>query len=566
MVKKGDTLIEVAIAVGIFSLIAISVASVISSSTSGAQLSLETTLAREEIDAQAETIRFIHNAYTTNRENKDRPLPKLWEKIVENAIDLEEVYCEGGNQKECQESILQYSPQTCAELYDEEKNPVYDKAFVINPRKINDGPAAYISLKDSDKLVKASTYPRLIFGNNNKNDDNSDLQNTHNYTDLYHAEGIYVIAVKDPNSTNIINIEDTGEEDGESAYYDFYIRTCWYGTGNEEPSTISTVIRLHDSHVTTSLGRVSVHYPNNEYNDAEGVFRYQTPVLPARNGYIFKGWCDGTVSGDVNDDGGQKCSGQTYAGGETLKNIENTDTTSYNLTQAWEHIKYRIRYVQDNIDPISDTICYPDENDHCRVNSQMVYRSGYKFGGWCTTQPVSGNCKNITIQPGENLGPGRFPELFTPGNTLKLYPIWIEHNETITVKLTWGSSPSDLDSHIYGQKSDGSYFHTYFGSKTYSEGRTIASLDRDVVSGYGPETITLNTLGGKTYYYYVYNWSGGYTISGATVEVRNLTSGERYTYYSNNAVGSGAYWNVFAYKNGRIVVRQTHSSSPQTSY
>ena len=53
MVKKGDTLVEVTLAIGIFSMIAIAVASVMSGGTASAQLALETTLAREEIDTQA---------------------------------------------------------------------------------------------------------------------------------------------------------------------------------------------------------------------------------------------------------------------------------------------------------------------------------------------------------------------------------------------------------------------------------------------------------------------------------------------------------------------------------
>ena len=61
------------------------------------------------------------------------------------------------------------------------------------------------------------------------------------YDNLFHAEGIYVMAVKDADSTNLVN-----ESGNKSAFYDFYIRTCWYGTDAKEPSTISTVIRLYD--------------------------------------------------------------------------------------------------------------------------------------------------------------------------------------------------------------------------------------------------------------------------------------------------------------------------------
>ena len=61
--RIGDTLVEVALAIGIFSMVAISVVAVVSGSSSGAQSSLETTVTREQIDAQAEALRFIHNSY-----------------------------------------------------------------------------------------------------------------------------------------------------------------------------------------------------------------------------------------------------------------------------------------------------------------------------------------------------------------------------------------------------------------------------------------------------------------------------------------------------------------------
>ena len=207
MIKKGDTLIEVAIAIGVFSVIAISVVSVMSSGTSSAQLALETTLAREEIDSQAESLRFIHDTYVSSGEG-------IWETITGNAV-------------EASGDVMQYSPETCVELYDDE-NPTYGYAFVINPRKISDANSAYVKLSDNtDKIVPATTYPRLIF------DDSGKLTDDYSNTDLYRAEGIYVVAVK-------------GEAADTPSYYDFYIRSCWYGTGNEEPSTISTVIRLHN--------------------------------------------------------------------------------------------------------------------------------------------------------------------------------------------------------------------------------------------------------------------------------------------------------------------------------
>jgi type II secretory pathway pseudopilin PulG len=70
MVKRGDTLIEVTLAVGIFSMIAVAVVATMSSGTTNAQTALETTLARAEIDAQAEALRFIQTSASANKNDK----------------------------------------------------------------------------------------------------------------------------------------------------------------------------------------------------------------------------------------------------------------------------------------------------------------------------------------------------------------------------------------------------------------------------------------------------------------------------------------------------------------
>lgn len=241
MVKKGDTLIEVTLAVGIFSMIAVSIVAVMSSGTSGAQTALETTLAREEIDTQAEALRFIHTSYAVDKTAANGRFPGLWKKITENAIDLSKL------QDDTKNSILQYSPSSCSELYDG-GNLAYNYAFVINPRALGNFTTdhietVYISQRDSqtkDKLSQASIYPRLIFGNSaSENEESAELSSENEYTNLYKAEGIYVIAVKDHETTKV-------STDKKSAFYDFYIRTCWYGSNANEPSTISTVIRLYD--------------------------------------------------------------------------------------------------------------------------------------------------------------------------------------------------------------------------------------------------------------------------------------------------------------------------------
>ena len=262
--RLGDTLIEVTLAIGIFSLVAIAVVSVVSSSTSGAQNALETTLTREEIDAQAEALRFIQESYISSLDTANKPNTSLtnddslyrqiWETIVSNA------------HSENYEQITSFSPKTCNVLYDKdgEDSVFAQKAFVINTKELgNANIQSNMSEIDRAKIVNnivlqaqppasdgvtsitpnlfqaATTYPHLVY----KNDDSSLLDV--GTGGLEAIEGIYIVAVRDPSSTVIVDSEGNVDKKA-AAYFDFYIRSCWYATGSDVPSTISTVVRLYD--------------------------------------------------------------------------------------------------------------------------------------------------------------------------------------------------------------------------------------------------------------------------------------------------------------------------------
>ncbi|NJK83467.1 MAG: hypothetical protein HC912_06230 [Saprospiraceae bacterium] len=55
--------------------------------------------------------------------------------------------------------------------------------------------------------------------------------------------------------------------------------------------------------------------------------------------------------------------------------------------------------------------------------------------------------------------------------------------------LSWGATPSDLDLHLTGPLASGDRFHTYYANRTPVGSNS--RLDVDVVTGFGPETITL---------------------------------------------------------------------------
>ncbi len=96
----------------------------------------------------------------------------------------------------------------------------------------------------------------------------------------------------------------------------------------------------------------------------------------------------------------------------------------------------------------------------------------------------------------------------------------------LRIVLTWGATPSDLDSHLTGPNSLGGRFHVYYSNKVDGG----AELDLDDVSSYGPETITIKQLRDGMYRYSVHNFSNQYSNGGqgiydspAKVEVYNST-------------------------------------------
>lgn len=122
------------------------------------------------------------------------------------------------------------------------------------------------------------------------------------------------------------------------------------------------------------------------------------------------------------------------------------------------------------------------------------------------------------------------------------------------IVLTWGSSPSDLDSHLVGPTaSGGGRFHTYFSAKTYSSnGIKYADLDRDDTDSYGPEQTTVYVKSSGKYSYYIHDYSNSSSSnssamakSGAKVVVY-MGDSIIATYYVPSNI-DGTLWHVFDY-------------------
>lgn len=147
-------------------------------------------------------------------------------------------------------------------------------------------------------------------------------------------------------------------------------------------------------------------------------------------------------------------------------------------------------------------------------------------------------------------------------NDYTISPILL--SDQVRVVLTWGETPSDLDSHISYLENSERIYHVYFGTKRnyytnyYSNTSNITTnkidLDTDDVSSYGPETIKVTDMSlTGSYKYYVHNFSNKYSNpsrvlanSGASVKVYYGNS----TYTFNVPNTEGTTWKVFEINNG----------------
>lgn len=187
--NRGDTLVEVLLGVTIFSLVAVIALETMNRGMAIAQYSLETTLVRQQVDAQAEMIRYAHD--TKN---------DTWKKLVDNnSVSVSAVNDNEGN----------LGVEKCPDDFSTKEFALAATPSLASKISILNNPGDYKA---------AETYARV----------DSDTKKTY---------GISVRLVK-PSTT-------TGSRD--SNKYDVYIKACWMPVGSKMPATIGTIVRLYDS-------------------------------------------------------------------------------------------------------------------------------------------------------------------------------------------------------------------------------------------------------------------------------------------------------------------------------
>jgi type II secretory pathway pseudopilin PulG len=202
--ESGDTIIEVLFAVAVFAMVAVGSLAIMNQGTATAQRSLEITLVRQQLDAQAEAIRYVHQAYIASYQGSGSSptgTAAEWIKMTNKAT---------GKGADSASDFGLTNGTTCPD------RAPGQRPFILDARTAT----VWGSTPDMSPPDGASLPPfsQVIY-----NDDSS----------VSRAYGLWVEAVPSTNSTG-------------PGFVDFHIRACWDAPGGSAPMTLGTIVRLYE--------------------------------------------------------------------------------------------------------------------------------------------------------------------------------------------------------------------------------------------------------------------------------------------------------------------------------
>ena len=198
--SSGDTIIEVIFAIVIFAFVTISAIFIMNRGVATGERALEITLVRQQVNAQAEALRYIHAGRVMDPTSTEAT---TWKDIVDNRS------------------------KAAASPYGPEGNKCRDpegNRFILNART-----ATVWSTTPSINQDPTTNYPpysQVVYDN---------ATNA-----ISAAYGIWIEAV--PSKLN----QTTQEQKDEKQFVDFHIRACWPAPGSDIPMTIGTIVRLYE--------------------------------------------------------------------------------------------------------------------------------------------------------------------------------------------------------------------------------------------------------------------------------------------------------------------------------
>lgn len=199
--ERGDTIIEVVFAIVIFSFVAISSIAIMNQGIATGERALEVTLVRQQINAQAEALRFIHEARVVTPGSS---YATTWA----NLSTLQSKDSSAYGQSEA-------SPYGVSEGKCVVPNGSRFRPFIMNARTVQIWSKAPTI---TSTVSGQRPYPQVVY-----NTDSS----------ISNAYGMWIESV--PSGAG-----------AEKPFVDFHIRACWDAPGSAVPMTVGTIVRLYD--------------------------------------------------------------------------------------------------------------------------------------------------------------------------------------------------------------------------------------------------------------------------------------------------------------------------------
>ena len=187
--EQGDTIIEVLLAITIFSMVSIGAMTIMNQGTNAAQRALEITQVRQQIDAQAEALRAAQQAYTAN------PVDGTWTDIAQST------------------STANYTDDSACPTSQVSDSILMD----ARTAKQADNPDWYNDINDIGNVSGSAPYAQVSY-------DSGDPESYGMWIERVYTAGDGTI----PNS------------------YEFIIKACWFGAGLSHPLNLETSVRLYD--------------------------------------------------------------------------------------------------------------------------------------------------------------------------------------------------------------------------------------------------------------------------------------------------------------------------------
>lgn len=188
--QAGDTLIEVLLAITIFSMVSVGAMTIMNQGTNAAQRALEISLVRQQVDAQAESLRAAQQAHAAT----GSPASSSWNQVIGP-------------------DTAHFNDNDCP---DTPNGTPMNGNFIMDARDATRETAA-----EWLKPINTADAPP-------------------------HAQVRYAGGQATSYGIWIERDEATSGDANTPPAYNFTVRACWYGAGMNTPMRLETVVRLYD--------------------------------------------------------------------------------------------------------------------------------------------------------------------------------------------------------------------------------------------------------------------------------------------------------------------------------